>query len=280
MRKSLFTLIYAMPLLCTACADKTLSTNVASEISELEALRSQHVETCSNGTNAEPYYRKLSERERALAEWDAIAGEDLDSISADQEWEIRRSIGDQMGLAPSQVNGWKSIYKARQEQAKRLLAEATPPSDAEIKKYRDEIRSASCKTVKDIDVKMVILNDRLSRSIEDENKAWWMSFGKSIAIFFGIIGSLFIVFRRSDTKIGAQKDLQSENLVVTNPDILVNSVNLSAQDQEKLNGLIERFERLKEKIPADGYEKCQELSARKEVHRLQSLVTALEKFYA
>lgn len=61
-------------------------------------------------------------RERALAEWDSAVADNVQNISAEQEWEIRKSLGREMGLAPSEVNGWKQIYESRGESAKRVLA--------------------------------------------------------------------------------------------------------------------------------------------------------------
>lgn len=55
----------------------------------------------------------------SLAEWDMAAAANIDNVSKSQEWEIRKAIGQQMGLGPSEVNGWKDIYRARAQQAKR-----------------------------------------------------------------------------------------------------------------------------------------------------------------
>ena len=60
-------------------------------------------------------------REEALAEWDAAAADNLENISPEQEWEIRKALADEMGLAPSEVNGWKDIYRGRAAQAKGVL---------------------------------------------------------------------------------------------------------------------------------------------------------------
>jgi hypothetical protein len=56
--------------------------------------------------------------QQALAEWDEAAASVTETISPKQEWEIRKSLGREMGLAPSEVNGWKEIYKARAEAAR------------------------------------------------------------------------------------------------------------------------------------------------------------------
>lgn len=55
--------------------------------------------------------------EKSLGEWDMAAGKDVGDIPPDQEWEIRKSLGAEMNLAPSEVNGWKEIYKSRAKTA-------------------------------------------------------------------------------------------------------------------------------------------------------------------
>lgn len=60
-------------------------------------------------------------RTRELAQVDIALAENVDNISVEREWEIRRSIGTEMGLAPHEVNGWKDIYRGRAEAAKREL---------------------------------------------------------------------------------------------------------------------------------------------------------------
>ena len=60
-------------------------------------------------------------REEALAEWDVAAAGNLENISPEQEWEIRKSLADEMGLAPSEINSWKDIYRGRASQSKDVL---------------------------------------------------------------------------------------------------------------------------------------------------------------
>lgn len=57
--------------------------------------------------------------QQALADWDNGAAANLENVSEEQEWEIRKSLGREMGLAPSEVNGWKDIYRSRAEGAAR-----------------------------------------------------------------------------------------------------------------------------------------------------------------
>jgi hypothetical protein len=75
--------------------------------------------TCENGATRIDVDGRL-----ALAEVDLAMVDNIDSISPAQEQRIRESIGSEMGLPPSRVDGWRSIYRSRAEQAKRLLTSA------------------------------------------------------------------------------------------------------------------------------------------------------------
>lgn len=111
--------VLAGVLALVACTE-SLETRLASARSELERGQQQLESTkliCAYGPQ-----RSVDEvRKEALAEWDVAAAQSVDDISREQEWEIRKSLGAEMGLAPSEVNGWKDIYRGRAEQAKRAL---------------------------------------------------------------------------------------------------------------------------------------------------------------
>jgi hypothetical protein len=79
-----------------------------------------------------------AQRARYLAEWDSAAADNIANIAPDQEWEIRKALGKEMGLAPSEVNGWKQIYESRAESAKRTLAKIE--SEKEAKAVADELQ--------------------------------------------------------------------------------------------------------------------------------------------
>lgn len=68
-----------------------------------------------------PLSSPQDEGRQAQAAWDAAAAENLDNISPEQEWEIRRSIGAELGIAPSEVDGWKEIYRQRAEASQRAV---------------------------------------------------------------------------------------------------------------------------------------------------------------
>ena len=56
-----------------------------------------------------------------LAQWDEAVASDLEIVSPEQELEIRRSLGEKMGIEPSQVD-WKEIYRSRGKAAKSQLS--------------------------------------------------------------------------------------------------------------------------------------------------------------
>lgn len=81
------------------------------------------------------------------AEWDMAAAENIDSISPKGEWEIRKMLGREMGLHPSEVNGWREIYRKRAESARRQqesvsrhIEEARKRKD-EACDYKDQLKS-------------------------------------------------------------------------------------------------------------------------------------------
>jgi hypothetical protein len=74
------------------------------------------VDACKNGASGGDPTGKY-----ALAEVDIAMAENIDKVSPEQEWRIRKSIGAELGLAPSEVDGWKDIYRGRAEKARKLL---------------------------------------------------------------------------------------------------------------------------------------------------------------
>jgi hypothetical protein len=68
-----------------------------------------------------PLLSPRDEGRQAQAAWDAAAAENLDNISPEQVWEIRRSLGAELGIAPSEVDGWRQIYLQRAEASRRAL---------------------------------------------------------------------------------------------------------------------------------------------------------------
>jgi hypothetical protein len=89
---------------------------------KLEQLKSDLDLVQANLRSCEDAATEL-EREQgkiSQAEWDVAAAKDMNSIDPEQEQEIRESLGDQMGIAPSRVD-WKGIYESRAKAGKAKL---------------------------------------------------------------------------------------------------------------------------------------------------------------
>lgn len=106
-----------LALLLSACSSREENEMEAKQ-EELEATKTELSSTESTCFSAE-IARNRAEGKMALAEFDMVAVENVDHMSKDQEWAIRKSIGAEIGLAPSEVNGWKDMYRGRAEAAKR-----------------------------------------------------------------------------------------------------------------------------------------------------------------
>lgn len=65
----------------------------------------------------------------ALSQFDEAVAANLDNPTPRQEREIRAMLGREMGLPPSQVNGWREIYRARARNAQARRAEEQRESD-------------------------------------------------------------------------------------------------------------------------------------------------------
>lgn len=148
-------------------------------------------------------------REEALAEWDAVAGENLESVSPEQEWEIRKSLARELGLAPSEVDGWKDIYRSRAERAKRTIQRRE-----ETQKFDEDVRAteqqAACENVPG-EQKAVELQKaevaRLERELKDSADApgffTYAGYGLVIIFSFGIVAwvAISIIDRRAKQRL-------------------------------------------------------------------------------
>ncbi|MDY7098705.1 MAG: hypothetical protein SXU28_11255 [Pseudomonadota bacterium] len=83
-------------------------------MAEIEGREWEFNRDCGAAERA--YYRLLGKA--AKNEWDIAAADTVDSISPEQEYEIRTALGREMGLAPSEVDGWREIYERRAKLAK------------------------------------------------------------------------------------------------------------------------------------------------------------------
>jgi hypothetical protein len=91
------------------------------------------VDVCKNGTQGSDPTGRF-----AAAEVDIAMADNIENVSPEQEWRIRKSIGAEMGLAPTEVDGWKDIYRGRAEQARKLLKE----HEEALRRTRVELCSA------------------------------------------------------------------------------------------------------------------------------------------
>ncbi len=106
--------------------------------------------TCEHGPP-----RDDPDGEIALAETDIAMADSMGNISQEQEWRIRASLGAEMGLAPSQVDGWRQIYRSRAEQARRLIAR----TEAEER----ERQEAACDYVPELKSELAQARQRLRK---------------------------------------------------------------------------------------------------------------------
>lgn len=108
-------------LALSSCAEST-EDQLRTTRSGLEEVE-QRLKDAEHVCNYGPPRTSREIREEAIAEWDIAAAENLDNISQQEEWRIRKAIGAEIGLPASDVNGWKDIYRSRAEQATRRLQE-------------------------------------------------------------------------------------------------------------------------------------------------------------
>lgn len=96
---------------------------------ELERLSEQKMDlvrqleaaekTCDEGARISDPLGEL-----AMAEFDVAHAESIPTMTSEQEWRTRAAIGAEIGLAPSQVDGWKSILEARARSARAKIEAA------------------------------------------------------------------------------------------------------------------------------------------------------------
>jgi hypothetical protein len=154
MRCIAFTLVFAL----AACGSETSNSPAGPEKSDLDIAKQEVMnlterlgratDTCTNGP-----VRSDEDGKLAMAEVDLAMADNIDNISPAQEQRIRASLGAEMGLAPSQVDGWKDIYRSRAKNAKSLIALAEK-EEAESKKaacdYLPELRALLQKAQLDV----------------------------------------------------------------------------------------------------------------------------------
>lgn len=178
---------------CAPQSNGTTSSVFQRASSELRSTR----DLCANGPVDGPYAPpQLSEEDRARAEWDIAAAESIPNVSVEQEWEIRSSLASEMGLAPSQVNGWRDIYRARAEQARRLIEQAEQPTPQEVLEYKARIKQDACSKLPSVEEKF----ERISREFafaERQQNSYEINLKILVGLLiFGIIGAIVFWIER------------------------------------------------------------------------------------
>ena len=142
-------LVLALPVLfLVQCTSLTLSSKERELNEKTQALElaSGFLASAEDSCFRQEVKKNQALGKKALGEWDEAAVANLAVISKEEEWEIRTSLGREMGLAPSEVNGWKDIYRSRAEAAataKAAVAGEIRQADQEVKDvcgWRDEKR--------------------------------------------------------------------------------------------------------------------------------------------
>ena len=108
-------------------------------VADLEERLARALATCENGPSRYDPSGKL-----ALAEVDVAMAENIVEVTPEQEQRIRTLIGAEMGLAPSQVDGWREIYESRGAAARALLKQAEREEDLQQQRacdYLPELRT-------------------------------------------------------------------------------------------------------------------------------------------
>lgn len=230
--------------------------------SDLEREQTQ-LESTQNACRFGPERPVDQIREEALAEWDAAAAENLDDISPDQEWEIRKSLGAEMGLAPSEVNGWKDIYRSRAEQAKGVLK-----SREQTRKLDDEVRAAQQKAACDSvpDFEKVVESQhaevtRLERALaEAQNSPGFFSYlGYTLGVLALLAGAIIVWGRWYDNGVRRRVSEQQERTRVQ-------------LEQIQLDGLLRQAEIFMDGLPATRRDAIVDAHNNRDLKRLAQLV--------
>lgn len=140
-------------------------------------------------------------REQALAEVDVAYGASIEKISPEQEWEIRKSLGREMGLSPGEVNGWRDIYRERAENAQNKLKNIS-----KLNKLREPEKKqkqlAACEEMALMKNEIEILNNKVPELKEEiaSQRGKWPIWVKTILAIFGFMAASFISIVIFDNK--------------------------------------------------------------------------------
>lgn len=250
--KRIHLLVSALAL--AGCTD-TIADELSDARSQLEQDQQQHDNTksaCEFG----PLPSVEDIREEALAEWDIAAGSSLDNISPEQEWEIRKSLAAEMGLAPSEVDGWRDIYRGRAEQAKRVLENRKSSSVDEELRARE--RKAACGSLSESEKvlqsqKAVVaqLERELEESVNAPSLFTFIAYGFLVLFGIGVLGWVAI-----SVIDGRAKRQLAETL-----------------KQIQLDGLLRQAQIFFDQLPAATRQAIVDAHARRDVSALSTLIS-------
>lgn len=197
----------ASALLLASCAPSNQLGTAKAELVHAQNALTGTKGVCKNGPTEGPYVpTPLTEGEKVRAEWDIAAAESLNDIQPQQEWEIRKSLGAEMGLAPSEVNGWRDIYKSRAEQAQHKLSAAKPPSPSEVANYKARIRQQACADVAGLGLN-VTSKSTVVAALEESDARWKAWFTLSIIALASLIAyGVHLVRKTSANKNKARQE--------------------------------------------------------------------------
>ncbi len=232
---------------CTESIDDQHS-RARDELAQVELHLENASITCAHGRG-----RSIDEvREEALAEWDAAVGDNLDNISPEQEWEIRKSLGAQMGLAPSEVNGWKDIYRNRAEQAKRILNKRNGSGNVKDEFWQKQ-QKVACDSVpearKVVDLQKTELARLKKELMTSGNKPGFLTY---LVYLIAALAAAFAAFMVLGTR--------HENRKLT---------------KIKVDGLLTQAEIFKNKLSAEQWQEILRLHAARDFDALKVLVRKL-----
>lgn len=190
-------LVLSSLFMLPACSSSASMEVAKSELAEARVALEGTKRVCQNAPDATPAVTSLiSDGARSKAEWDIAAAENLKNVSPDQEWEIRKSLGAEMGLAPSEVNGWRDIYRSRAEQARRILEASKQPAAQQARAYNMTIKQSSCNAIPSAEARVVKLAKALaSREQEYRYQSRFFTFG--IVVLLLLLGVAVQMWRKA-----------------------------------------------------------------------------------
>jgi hypothetical protein len=108
-------------------------------------------------------------REDSFAEFDIAIAENIDDATPAQEKAIRELLGAELGMHPSQVDGWKQIYKSRAENAQRQQRLRQYEAEREQENW-DYERELHCDKLKMLKTELEVMKSNLQTLKDKRDK--------------------------------------------------------------------------------------------------------------